>query len=82
MKNSIFFKHSLKGRVGDRYLMFLLTPGACAELWVGFFPFGPDKINDTGTAGTWEKVQRLLAASCIIYFKVDLKGEKKKAQRT
>lgn len=57
--------------------MFLLTRGACAGLWVSFFPFSPDKINDTGTAETWRKVKRLLAVSCIIYFKVDLKGEKR-----
>lgn len=57
--------------------MFLLTEEACAGLWVSFFPFDPQKINDTGTAETRRKVEKLLAVSCVIYSKVDLKGKKK-----
>lgn len=41
------------------------------------FPLDPDKRNYIGTAETRRKVKRLLAVSCIIYFKVDLKGKKK-----
>lgn len=52
--------------------MFLLTWEACAGSVLVFFPLDSDKRNDTGTAETRRKVKRLLAVSCIIYFKVDL----------